>query len=95
LLLLGVSVAAVSQITGTLLVFTLLVMPPATAQALTARPALSLVLSVGIALVATWAALTVAYYSAYPIGFWVSTFAFAAYVSASLARAARRSPRRR
>lgn len=30
----------------------------------------------------TWAALIVAYYSPYPIGFYVTTFAFAAYLVA-------------
>lgn len=84
LLLLGVTVAEVSQITGTLLVFALLVMPAATAQRLTARPALGLVLTVILALGVTWLGLGVAYYSPYPIGFFVSTFAFAAYVCAAV-----------
>jgi zinc/manganese transport system permease protein len=87
LLLLGLTAAEVSQITGTLLVFALLVMPAATAQLLTPRPGLSLALSVGIALLVTWAGLAVAYYSPYPIGFFVTTFGFAAYVTAA-ARAA-------
>ena len=39
LVLLGAATAEVSQITGSLLVFALLVMPAATAQRLTARPA--------------------------------------------------------
>jgi len=43
LLLLGCAAAEVSQITGALLVFALLVMPAAAAQQLTARPALSFV----------------------------------------------------
>ena len=86
LVLLGLSVAEISQITGTLLVFSLLVMPAATAQALTARPALSLVLSVAIALGVTWGALAVAYYSPYPIGFWIASFGFAAYGAAGAAR---------
>ncbi len=42
LLLLGCAAAEVSQITGALLVFALLVMPAAAAQQITARPALSL-----------------------------------------------------
>ncbi|WP_307795589.1 metal ABC transporter permease [Actinacidiphila acididurans] len=85
LVLLGAAAAATSQITGTLLVFALLVMPAATAQSLTARPARGLALSVLLAVAATWLGLTVAYYSPYPIGFWVTTFAFGGYV---LARAA-------
>lgn len=83
LVLLGLTVAEVSQITGTLLVFALLVMPAAGAQLLTARPALSLVLTVTIALGVTWAALAAAYYSPYPIGFFVTAFAFATYVAAA------------
>ena len=86
LVLLGLTVAEVSQITGTLLVFALLVMPPATAQLLTPRPAVSLVVTVGVALLVTWLGLAVAYFTPYPIGFFVTSFAFAAYVGAGLLR---------
>ncbi|GAA1644161.1 metal ABC transporter permease [Kribbella alba] len=86
LILLGAAAAGASQITGTLLVFALLVMPAATAQVLTARPILSLSLSVALALVVTWLGLIIAYYSPYPIGFYVSTFAFAGFVFARLGR---------
>jgi zinc/manganese transport system permease protein len=86
LVLLGAAAAGASQITGTLLVFALLVMPAATAQVLTARPAVSLALSVVLALVVTWLGLITAYYTPYPIGFYVSTFAFAGYVVARLGR---------
>jgi len=82
LVLLGAAAAEVGQITGSLLVFALLVMPAATAQTLTARPAAGLALSVAIALAVTWTGLITAYYSPYPIGFYVSTFAFGAYVLA-------------
>jgi len=82
LLLLGVAAAAASQITGALLVFALLVMPAAAAQRLTSRPALSLLLTVGIGVVVTWAALSAAYFSTYPIGFYVTTFGFGVYLLA-------------
>jgi zinc/manganese transport system permease protein len=82
LLLLGLAAAEVSQITGALLVFTLLVIPAATAQAVTARPVASLALTVALGLIVTWAGLAVAFYSPYPIGFWVTTFSFAAYLTA-------------
>jgi zinc/manganese transport system permease protein len=84
LVLLGLTTAEVSQITGTLLVFALLVMPAATAQLLTARPALGLVLTVAIGLVVTWLGLAAAYFTPYPIGFYVTTFGFAGYVGAAL-----------
>lgn len=80
LLLLGLAVAATSQITGVLLVFTLLVTPAATAQVLTARPGLSLALSVAIALLVTWLGLAIAYYSIYPVGFWITSLSFGLYV---------------
>jgi zinc/manganese transport system permease protein len=85
LVLLGLATAGASQITGSLLVFALLVMPAATAQQLTARPVLSLALAVALALAVTWGGLMAAYYSPYPIGFYVTTFAFAGYVVARLA----------
>jgi zinc/manganese transport system permease protein len=79
LLLLGGTAAEVSQITGALLVFALLVLPPATAHLLTPRPVASLALSVGLALLTVWVALFVAYYSPYPIGFWLTTIGFGLY----------------
>ncbi len=86
LVLLGAAVAEASQLTGALLVFALLVMPAATAQVLTARPGLSLVLSMLIGVLVTWFGLGVAFYSQYPIGFFVTTFAFVLYVLANAIR---------
>ena len=86
LLLLGLAVAATSQITGALLVFALLVTPAATAQLITARPGLSLALSVAIGLAVTWAGLTIAYFSIYPVGFYVTSLSFGLYVLVRLAR---------
>ncbi|GIH20199.1 metal ABC transporter permease [Rugosimonospora africana] len=79
LALLGATAAEVSQITGALLIFALLVLPPATAQLLTPRPARSLALSIGLALITVWVGLFIAYYSPYPIGFWLTTVAFGLY----------------
>lgn len=89
LVLLGLAAAEVSQITGSLLVFALLVLPAATARALTVRVGRSLALSVLIALAVVWSSLVVAYYSPYPIGFWITTIAFGAYVAARAAGAVR------
>lgn len=86
LLVLAAAVAAVSQITGALLVFALLVAPAAAAQQLTMRPALGLVLSVAFALAIVWLGLGIAYFSIYPVGFYVTTIAFAVYLGARLAR---------
>jgi zinc/manganese transport system permease protein len=89
LLILALAVAATSQITGALLVFALLVAPPAAAQQITARPLLGLALSIAFALVVVWLGLGIAYFSIYPVGFFTTTAAFALYVLARAARWAR------
>jgi zinc/manganese transport system permease protein len=97
LILLGVAAAGTSQVTGSLLVFALLVAPAATAVRLTARPAAGVSIAVVLAVAVTWVGETIAFFSPYPIGFWVSTLAFAGYVLASAWRAAadRAVPRQR
>lgn len=90
LVMLGCAAAEVSQITGALLVFALLVMPAATAQQVTARPGRSFILTIVFALVVTWLGLGAAYFSTYPIGFYVTTFGFAGFLLAALVTAARR-----
>jgi zinc/manganese transport system permease protein len=93
LLLLGLAVAATAELTGALLVFALLVMPAATAQQITARPVPGLALSVGLALAVTWVGMTIAYFSSYPIGFWVTSISFGLYVLVRLCLGAvRRHP---
>jgi zinc/manganese transport system permease protein len=87
LLVLGLSVAETSQITGALLVFALLVTPAATAHQLTARPALGIALSVALALTVTWLGLALAYFSIYPVGFYVTSIAFGLYVLVRVGRA--------
>lgn len=91
LVTLGLAVAEVSQITGALLVFALLVMPSAAAQQLTLRPAVGIALSVLLALVVGWVGLAIAYFSPYPPGFWITTTGFAVYIAC--AAAARLEPR--
>jgi zinc/manganese transport system permease protein len=93
LVVLGGAAAACAQITGSLLVFALLVLPPATAHTLTSKPTTGLLVSVALAVAVTWLGLGVAYYSPYPIGFWITTFAFGLFVTARVATAVARSPR--
>jgi zinc/manganese transport system permease protein len=85
--ILGLAVAATSQITGALLVFALLVAPPATAQLLTLRPGLGLILSIVFALLVSWLGLAVAYFSIYPVGFYTTTFAAGLYLLVRVGRA--------
>jgi len=94
ILVLGLAVAATAQITGVLLVFALLVAPAASAQQLTARIGVSLVLTVVLALLITWVGLALAYFYNYPAGFYITTVAFAVYVLARAGRVAAERPRR-
>ncbi|HTJ70211.1 MAG TPA: metal ABC transporter permease [Actinospica sp.] len=90
LVLLGATVAEVSKFTGSLLVFALLVMPAATAQVLTARTGLSLLLTVVIGVLVTWFGLAWAYFGNQATGFTITSLAFACYVLAYAAKSARR-----
>jgi zinc/manganese transport system permease protein len=99
LIVLAFAVAEAVQVVGVLLIFALLVTPAATALQLTARPAWALALSAVLAVAVTWLGLAVAYYTPYPAGFFITTFAFAAYLLARawrlLARRGVRPARRR
>jgi zinc/manganese transport system permease protein len=94
LLILALAVAATSQITGALLVFALLVAPPACAQQITMRPLAGLALSIAIAVVIVWLGLVLAYFSIYPVGFYVTSLAFGFYVVTRAAGAVVRRARR-
>jgi zinc/manganese transport system permease protein len=86
LLLLAGAAAETSQITGSLLVFALLVLPPATAQVITGRPLMGVGLSVALGVAVTWAGLAMAYYTPYPTGAFITTLSFVAYVLARTVR---------
>lgn len=95
LILLGCAAGEVSQITGALLVFALLVMPAATAQRITARPALSFALTIVLGLLTAWLGLAIGYFfPAYPLGFYLTTLGFGGYVAAVGGRAAADRARR-
>ncbi|MGH9057516.1 MAG: metal ABC transporter permease [Acidimicrobiales bacterium] len=95
-LVLGATVAEVSQITGALLVFALLVMPAAAARRLTSRTGLGLAVSVALALVVAWLGLGLSYfYARFPSGFYICTVGFAVYLLSGLPRAASLAAARR
>jgi zinc/manganese transport system permease protein len=61
-------------VVGALLIFTLMIGPPAAARCFSDRPATAMVGSVAIALLTVWAALASAYEVNWPVGFFVGTF---------------------
>lgn len=95
LVLLAFAVAQAVQVVGVLLIFALLVTPAAIAQQISARPAVAVGLSVFLALIFTWAGLAVAYFTPYPVGFFITSFAFGTYGLVSLLRVGRAASARR
>ncbi len=89
-----VIVAAATTVTvpvvGALLMFSLMIGPPAAARALTSRPALAMVLSVVIALITVWGAIAISYRSDWPVGFFVGAFGAVSYALGRGAAALRR-----
>ena len=80
LVLLALAVAVAVQVVGVLLIFALLVTPAAIAQDVTTRPAAAAAVAVVLALIFTWVGLAVGYFTPYPVGFFITTFAFGTYV---------------
>jgi zinc/manganese transport system permease protein len=87
LILVALSVAETVRVIGTLLIFALLVTPGAAAQQLTARPGLAFPLTIALSLVFVWAGLAIAYFSLYPVGFFVTSLAFGTYLGIRIVKA--------
>ncbi len=66
-------------VVGALLIFTLMIGPPAAARCLTDRPGLAVAGSVIISLVIVWASIAVSYETNWPVGFFVGTLSAAGY----------------
>jgi zinc/manganese transport system permease protein len=82
----AVAVAEAAQIVGVLLVFTLMIGPPAAAQRLTTRLSTGLLLTVVLGLGETWVGITLAYQTDWPSSFWIAALSGLVYF-ASLGRA--------
>lgn len=80
MLVVAVAVSFAVQVTGVLLIFSLMVTPAATAQYLARRPQFAMLTSVTIALVVTWIGLFIAYYTVYPVSFFITGMAFGSYL---------------
>jgi zinc/manganese transport system permease protein len=95
LLVLAVAVSAATQVIGALLAVALLIAPAATAQRLTGRPGVSLLLSVLIALAVTWAGVALAFWQPYPVSFFITSLSTLTYLAVRLLTAGVRVARLR
>ncbi len=90
MLLVAVATSIAVQVVGVLLIFALMVTPAAVAQRLAHRPGQGILISVLIALVATWLGLFISFYVPYPVSFFITSATFAAYLVVRLTGTARR-----
>jgi zinc/manganese transport system permease protein len=87
MLLMALAVSEAVQVSGVLLIFALLVAPGAIAERVTRRPATALAVSGTLAVLITWISLALAYYTPYPVSFYVTGLAFVLYIAARAATA--------
>ncbi|HME51052.1 MAG TPA: metal ABC transporter permease [Candidatus Lokiarchaeia archaeon] len=80
MLLVAVATSIAVQVVGVLLIFSLMVTPAAIAQRLTNRPRRAIMISVAIALLATWLGLFIAFYEPYPVSFFITSIVFVLYL---------------
>jgi zinc/manganese transport system permease protein len=71
LVIVGVAASMTLPVVGALLIFSLMIGPPAAARSLTSNPAIAIGLSVVLALATVWVAIAVAFETNWPIGFFV------------------------
>jgi zinc/manganese transport system permease protein len=79
LLVVALATAMTVPVVGALLIFSLMIGPPAAARSLTSRPLLAMCLSVVIALVTVWAAIAASYLYNWPVGFFVGILGAVSY----------------
>ncbi|HEY7324277.1 MAG TPA: metal ABC transporter permease [Streptosporangiaceae bacterium] len=79
LVIVALATAMTVPVVGALLIFSLMIGPPAAARSLTGRPLLAMLLSVGIALATVWVAIAVAYLYNWPVGFCVGALGAASF----------------
>jgi zinc/manganese transport system permease protein len=87
LAIVALAVSACAQIVGVLLVFTLMVGPPAAAQRITSGLWSGLVLSAALALAEAWAGIAIAFYTDWPVSFCIAVLSALGYFAALAAPA--------
>jgi len=79
LLVVALATTVTVPVVGALLIFSLMIGPPAAARSLTSRPVAAMALSVAIALISIWAAIAASYVYNWPVGFFVGAFGALSY----------------
>jgi zinc/manganese transport system permease protein len=80
MVLVAIATSISVQVVGVLLIFSLMVTPAATAQLLAKQPRQVIIISVAIALIATWLGLFIAFWEPYPVSFFITSIVFFFYL---------------
>jgi zinc/manganese transport system permease protein len=81
LLVVALATAMTVPVVGALLIFSLMIGPPAAARSITSRPLVAMLLSVVIALVTVWVSIAASYLYNWPIGFFVGALGALSYAA--------------
>lgn len=84
LLVVAAATTVALPVVGALLIFSLMIGPPAGARALTDRPVPAVLAAVGLALVTVWASIASSYWSNWPVGFFVGVYGAACFAGGRL-----------
>jgi zinc/manganese transport system permease protein len=79
LIVIALATAMTVPVVGALLIFSLMIGPPAAARSFTNRPVVAIVLAVVLALVTVWTAIASSYLTNWPVGFFVGSFSACCY----------------
>jgi zinc/manganese transport system permease protein len=80
LIIIAIATSISVQVVGVLLIFALLVTPAAIAERLSKKPFSGLIISVVVALIATWFGIFISYYQPYPVSFFITSLVFVVYL---------------
>ncbi len=84
LVILACATTMTVPVVGALLIFTLMIGPPAAARSVSDRALVAMALSVILALLTIWGALACSFTTNWPVGFWVGTFSAAWFIAGRL-----------
>jgi zinc/manganese transport system permease protein len=79
LLVVALATAMTVPVVGALLIFSLMIGPPAAARSITSRPPVAILLSVAIALATVWISIAASYLYNWPVGFFVGVLGAVSY----------------
>jgi zinc/manganese transport system permease protein len=91
LVVIALATSMAVPVVGALLIFSLMIGPPAAARSVTDRPLLAIAMSAVFALVTVWTAIAVSYHTYWPVGFFVGAFAAVWYAAGRAWTALRRT----